>query len=876
MAVCRDGSVVELHQRASTAEITMAHNESVRILSSLFRASNQARPVLLLGAGASFSSGVPLAAESVKRLARRVYAEKVRGGSLLPEQVKLSEWQTWLHGQPWFIHGDDRLSENFPLAVRHLLTPREYRRRLLLELVHPANGTGPGYKRLAEFVMRGLVRTLLTTNFDICLPEALNEKRPHIKHVAEVNRSPNDLREFDIFSRAQIVWLHGKAEQYTDRNLVEEVNELDAKLVNLIVPLLASSPLVVIGYRGAEPSIVDCLLTKNVEQTHQYRNGIYWCFRSGELLHPNVEALRRAVGSNFRALDIAGFDELMESLSTELVGEDLYPTVIAAGTPQGVPAFDDRPVPNSSLDEIDQDLLMAVMQEYCSKLGRAPVTRETLPALLREQGLLVSANGQEVPTAGCILLFGKEPQKRFPHAVVSATECGKKRVIFEGNLIRQRNELLEWLGSVDINPVLKVKQHATHDERTAYPARALVELIVNMLVHRDYDVQEPALIDVEPGVSITFKNPGGLPDSIASRITVDHEGCFRPIPHISDLRNRSLCDVFFGIRAMERAGTGLSDVEEMAREYGGDAIFKHEGSANRFIARVYQPAASAGSKTVARDGRPIGVYVVNALPFVSLPELVSVVPLTVSLWARPSDVSIKNLGTFVLHDEKLWSFTPLHVLESVLVPIVRPSGGRVIKRQEMEKDNDHRKILSWLIRKHFERHLSRFEGQGLILDLSKRHIKRAYFVGREGKPRTLTYGTAKRKRINRQVVKQRAEGAKAWFENEGFGYEVIQLDGRWAVRIKPFYMFTGRDAHKPLPSFTRAARATRRMKFDRNKSVDGDLTFWSRFLRQDSPTINIGDEHVNDLVLNGSFLTIEVAEEGMLRDSDENKDRMSA
>jgi hypothetical protein len=184
--------------------------------------------------------------------------------------------------------------------------------------------------------------------------------------------------------------------------------------------------------------------------------------------------------------------------------------------------------------------------------------------------------------------------------------------------------------------------------------------------------------------------------------------------------------------------------------------------------------------------------------------------------------------------------------------------------------------LSWLIRKYFERHLSRFESQGLIRDLSKRRVNRAYFIGREGKPRTLVYGTAKRKRINRQVVKQRAEGAKAWFENEGFGYEVVQLDGRWAVRIKPFYMFTGRDAQKPLPAFTRAARATRRMKFDRNKNVDDDLTFWSRFLRQDAPTINIGDEHVDDLVLNGSFLTIEVAEEGALRDSDENKDRMSA
>ena len=105
----------------------MVHQDSVRILASLLRAANEARPILLLGAGASFSSGVPLAAESVRRIARRVFAEKVKGGAVLPEQVKLTEWQTWLQSLPWFVKGDDRLAENFPLAVERLLQPREYR-----------------------------------------------------------------------------------------------------------------------------------------------------------------------------------------------------------------------------------------------------------------------------------------------------------------------------------------------------------------------------------------------------------------------------------------------------------------------------------------------------------------------------------------------------------------------------------------------------------------------------------------------------------------------------------------------------------------------------------------------------------------------------
>ena len=170
--------------------------------------------MLLLGAGASFSFDVPLAAESVRRIARRGFAERAKGGAILPEQVKLSEWQTWLHSQSWFIKGEDRLAQNFAIAVEHLLEPREYRARILRDLFKPADEIGRGDRHLADLVMKGLLRTALTTSFDMALPIALHERRAYIPHIAEVNRGPNDLREFGIFNRAQIIWLHGKAEQY--------------------------------------------------------------------------------------------------------------------------------------------------------------------------------------------------------------------------------------------------------------------------------------------------------------------------------------------------------------------------------------------------------------------------------------------------------------------------------------------------------------------------------------------------------------------------------------------------------------------------------------------------------------------------------------
>jgi hypothetical protein len=378
----------------------MAHEESVQVLTSILRADHDARPVLLLGAGASFSSGVPLAAECVRRIARWVFAERVKGRAIVPEQVKFSEWFPWLQQHPWFIPGEDRLAENFPLIVEHLLVPREYRKQVFLELLQPSSGIGPGY-----------------------------------------------------------------------RNLVDEVAHLDAQLVDKLSALLMSSPLVVVGYRGAEPSVMEDLLLGSRERTHNFRHGIFWCSRHGEPLHPNVEALRRTVGTNFQQLEIRSFDELMDSLSSTLAGEDTYVHQVRSVVTLEAIGFDDSPFPRATAQDLDLDLALVVLLEYCRTLRRAPVVPETLAALLRELGLFTNHNNIEVPTVGCVLLFGRRPQDFFPQAVVSVSISGKKRIVFEGNLIVQRRDLLEWLETPEINPQLKVKRRVVYEQQLAYAPR---------------------------------------------------------------------------------------------------------------------------------------------------------------------------------------------------------------------------------------------------------------------------------------------------------------------------------------------------------------------------------------------------------------------
>src|SRR5262249_13740386 len=157
-------------------------------------------------------------------------------------------------------------------------------------------------------------------------------------------------------------------------------------------------------------------------------------------------------------------------------------------------------------------------------------------------------------------------------------------------------------------------------------------------------------------------------------------------------------------------------------------------------------------------------------------------------------------------------------------------------------------------RKHWDFYLKRFSVHGLELEPGR---QRAYFRLLRGDRNTIVYDSAKRKGVHRDVVKRRGE-RYIWHENEGIAYSVVEMDQRWALQVKPFYMFTGKDGTSPLPSFERTARSTRRMKFDRNMNVDSDLSFWARFLAEGNAAIQLRCPGVEDLVLSASYQALEI------------------
>jgi len=279
-------------------------------LASAFSPISGPDPILLLGAGASLKSGIPLSGQLVEQAARWAYC---RSHLRHPEDptIRRSDWQPWLMEHPWYKTTESFVA-NYSSVIEHLLQPREVRKEFFLGLISPGVPASSGYQRLVDFMAEGVVRTVLTTNFDSVLVDLCHSRqRPHYVGVV---KTPSDYVGLSTApARPQVVYLHGSVEHYTDKNLLNEVQRLDDGLVNYLGPMLRDHPLVVIGYRGAEPSIMRHLLIGQAERS-DFRHGVFWCARSANNLDPLVREFADRIGGNFQLVTIEGFDELLEDL----------------------------------------------------------------------------------------------------------------------------------------------------------------------------------------------------------------------------------------------------------------------------------------------------------------------------------------------------------------------------------------------------------------------------------------------------------------------------------------------------------------------------------------------------------------------------------
>lgn len=167
--------------------------------------------------------------------------------------------------------------------------------------------------------------------------------------------------------------------------------------------------------------------------------------------------------------------------------------------------------------------------------------------------LLTSHGRRLVPTVGGLLLFGRQPEQRFPDAWI---QCGR----FKGTNKAEITDSAECRGMLQKSLEAAyefIKRHAMQGmaidelkrvEQASIPLRAVRELLVNAVVHADY-AQQGAPIRVSLfDDRIEIENPGVL----LTGLTIDdiRQG-------ISRLRNRVIGRVFKELGYIEQWGSGI-------------------------------------------------------------------------------------------------------------------------------------------------------------------------------------------------------------------------------------------------------------------------------------------------------------------------------
>jgi len=815
---------------------------------SLLIDEGQPRPLLLLGAGASVMSGIPTADDLADQIARHGYCV---AHNLAPRDpsVERSDWVQWLRTLSWYQDGLP-LERRYPLFVEKLLQPREERKRFFQQAIR-VRSTKPsrGYIELADLVGKGWIRTIPTTNFDDLVYVACRGNFDAASIMAIKSPDHAHLISSDPVD-PQVINLHGSIEYYTDCNLEQETERLSPAYVTALAPLLKDHPLVVIGYRGAERSVMQDLLIGRAEAAGAYRHGIYWCVRDPAVpLHDHVTGLAELIGNNFFLVPIEGFDEAMVELN-DGVGRSARAPVPSAPTRPSVP---DLALSSIGPDDLDWRLIERRLPLVAGRLAMdvpPVVSRGWLTSTLVRLRLAVQEAGTLRLTRASELLFSA----RQPSQVEFVSQ--HRRQVLAGNLcelLQQTTDLL-----TEVNAPFRLKGPVSEDVRP-YPQLALKELLVNALVHQDHTLSEPVRVHVDEG-QVVFVSPG----SVIPTVDVTQLGKVG----VKGYRNPLLAGFLYGTGDMDKKGSGLIDVRRWSQETGGDATFETSDQPSWFRAVLTgRPERPDPTSQVAEPAEGYEVFYANALR-VRLPR--GVIDVGACPASTRQEIFERHPGEqtapFKLQGGELLTLADL---TDPANPLRAELSGtpKQLDLEEFCADPDDERVVVGLLNETLRRH-----ARSLGLKIVDRDQRLYYPRTEEGERKMSYHGRVRDAR--RTVVKARvssATGRVIYWEHHAVRWRFRRFGPDWYLLLLPGWVFTKDGEEQLLGGERITSLSTRRAAKDYNTQVSSHLFFWTAVLVGEEPAQTLADGS-GAVGLEGSPLTMHVAGAPPARGSDEDSE----
>ncbi|MDR3246191.1 MAG: putative DNA binding domain-containing protein [Prevotellaceae bacterium] len=228
--------------------------------------------------------------------------------------------------------------------------------------------------------------------------------------------------------------------------------------------------------------------------------------------------------------------------------------------------------PNHSVLDISEEKTLQLIALY-NRERKIPIEKDVFEFLSKMELI----RDGKLTNAGFLLLMKNE-------SVLSGIELRhfqndvtiKDGITVSTDLVTEVNDILAFIRK-HISKEFIITGNPAREERWDYPLDALREIVMNMVVHRDYSHHGDSSVKIYPD-RIEFFNPGRLPDNIS----IDD---LRHGTYVSNCRNKLISRIFKEIEWIERYGTGIKRIRGILKNYGSpEPVFENFHHGFRVIA----------------------------------------------------------------------------------------------------------------------------------------------------------------------------------------------------------------------------------------------------------------------------------------------------
>lgn len=229
--------------------------------------------------------------------------------------------------------------------------------------------------------------------------------------------------------------------------------------------------------------------------------------------------------------------------------------------------YEKLPIYESSIEDISVNLVSSFLEARQSK-AEAMLDEQ----ILKSYNIVSLEQGRLYPSILGLLIFGKNPQQFLSEAMIICSHfrgtAGRDTIATidcEGTLFNQFQQAIYFIEQ-RLNKSFTITK-LQRDEKLEIPIVAIREVLLNMIVHRNYHIKAPSKIAIYDD-RIEFFSPGRFSalidqDNLRSGITYLH--------------NPAICKIFREVKYIEKLGSGFITIFDTCKEAGLIEPEIHEG-----------------------------------------------------------------------------------------------------------------------------------------------------------------------------------------------------------------------------------------------------------------------------------------------------------